>query len=339
VELGTDFVLHRMASFGPLIAFDAIDAANSNHLYLADLRDGSVHTIVALPAQTEAWSPALTATRAAWLELTHGDPQNVGTVTSWRLVVEDLASRLQTVVARGQLTAAEGIPSEMHMAGDWLAYGIPYLGDNQTAWQIMLIRLPDNTPTRAVKVPGEIFHFDVDENGTVAFTAGQQDPQSLALSSLHLYLSTPQRPDSRPVANDAYELSLGGGRVAWMADAEADAAGSAAPMTQVIKSMRLDGDSPHTLSLPVNGQPELGANYPSAMGDLVAWRDFERGGPAGAMYHLALWSAQRATTVDLGTLGHQLLSVSIRGGWITWYVDLDVATPEFRGMPVDALPR
>jgi hypothetical protein len=339
LDLGPDFVLHTFASYGSTVAFDAMDAANSSHLYLADLLDGSVRSIADLPANTEAWSPGLTKDRVAWLELTHGNPADPRPVTAWRVMVAARTDLRPSTIAQGTLTSTQGDPSVMHLAGDWLAYALPEFAGAATHWRIALLQLPDLTPVRVIEVPGTIFRFDVDAEGSVAFTAGQSDPASGALSHMHLYLSTVRSPAPVAVANHAYEVSLGDVRLAWMADPAADAAGSAAPEEELIFTMPLAGGTPQQISLPVDGRPGLGALHPDADGgDLVAWSQNEVDPTIGQLAHFVVWSVVTNRTVDLGAVGTGLEWVHIAGGWIVWNIDLFNGTHVLRGCPVSLLP-
>jgi hypothetical protein len=338
-DLGPDFVLHSFSSYGPTVVFDAMDAANSSHLYMADLLAGSVRSIVNLPADTEAWSPGLTGDRVAWLQLTHGNPVDPRPVTAWRLMVAARTDLRPAALAQGTASNTLGDPSEMHLAGDWLAYALPELNRGETQWRILVLHLPDTTPARVIEVPGMIFRFDVDAEGSVAFTAGQSDPASGALSHMHLYLSTVRSPAPAVLASHAYEVSLNDGRLAWMADPTADAAGSAAPADELVLTMPLAGGTPHQISLPVDGRPGLGALHPDTDGGaLVAWLQNESDPVIGQLAHLAVWSATSGRTVDLGAVGHDLALVHLAGGWIVWNIDLSDGTPVLRGSPTSLLP-
>ncbi len=338
LDLGPDFVLHTFASYGPTVVFDAMDAANSTHLYLADLENGSVRSIVSLSADTEAWSPGLTNDRVAWLELTHGNPADPLRVTAWRVMVAARTDLRPSTLAQGTLTSTQGDPSVMHLAGDWLAYALPALTGGVARWRIVLLHLPGNTPARVIDVPGTIFRFDVDADGSVAFTAGQSDPSG-ALSHMRLYVSTVRRPAPVAAANHAYEVSLGGGRLAWMADPAADAAGSAAPVEELVLTMPFPNGTARQVSLPVDGQPGLGALHPDADGGaLVAWSQNEVDPTIGQLAHLVVWSAVPNRTVDLGAVGTGLEWVHIAGGWIVWNIDLSDGTHVLRGCPTDDIP-
>jgi hypothetical protein len=140
------------------------------------------------------------------------------------------------------------------------------------------------------------------------------------------------------IARSAYYVGLDGGRVIWVSDAKADAAGSGPPVEPQIVMAGLDGRDLVSVSRLADQHPTV-RNYghPAAGGGPVAWWEDETNLEGTALVTLfVVWSATSGKASILPTPGSGVAE-SCAGNWLVWIEDSDVPSPVVRGLPMGAL--
>ena len=142
-------------------------------------------------------------------------------------------------------------------------------------------------------------------------------------------ISTASQPEPVAVDTDAYAVAAGGDRFAWVRDEGAGAAQDPRPVTPVVMTATFINPTPMKASVLTQGPPPpqgtgrpiLGAQYPSASTDIVAWQDIQTDGTwAGETDRVAVWDSQTGVASQIEPSPDPLF-VGVQGGWLVWNAD------------------
>ena len=333
--LGKDLAIHRLASWGPIVVFDAFNNELARNLYLVDLTQPAVHIIARAAAGDVSWTPDISGHWVVWTEYQFDHPgQGSQGSSHWKILALDLDSGTTTVVATGvhnRLTAGSAAPALARVDGDLVAYGVqdPRAGA-PLGWSIIVKSLVTGDTIRTIDTDLDLYDFDISD-GNVVYSEGKTDPDLDFKYDTRLMISTPSDATPLVIAQDAFEVAAGHARFAWDSDAAADADRSPLPEQPVVMTATFQVPSQIQTSVlthgppppPDWGSPLLGALFPSTDGDYVGWQDRQTDGTwSGEVRRVGIWSASRGVAYELDG-ANDPVEVHLGGGWLTWNTDLN----------------
>ena len=329
VQLG-DFYLDRMSSWGARVVFNGLSSGLRDRVFLVDLTKGTLEVIARAPSGDEVFMPDIAGDWVVWTEYRYKGPDQAE--SEWRLQALNLASGAKRLVASGSNSLVAGgtaAPAVGRVDGDLVAYAIEApRSEDPHGWAIVIQSLTSGEVVRTVPTDLEPFLFDL-AGGDLVYSEGARNGNPGFFYNTKLRISTVAHREPVVVDTDAYTVAAGGDRLAWVRDRGAGAAQDPRPVSPVVMTATFSDPTPIQASVLTQGPPPpegtgrpiLGAQFPSAAGNIVAWQDIQTDGTwAGEIDRVAVWDSTTGVASQIEPSPDPLF-VGVQGGWLVWNSD------------------
>ena len=345
VDLPEGFSIHRPSASGSRVVFDqsgwgSDDPAAGRSIFYADLSTETLRPLVTAEHGDAAWTPVISGDDVAWVEWRYADSVNSRGDLSWRIRTLRLPDGEPHTIATGvnrRLEGGQGVPPALSIDGGQLAYTVESpTPSSPLGWKVIVRDVASGAIRRSLQTRFSVYSVALSD-GSVAYSEGLVDQAANSKYATRLMFWRRGSDAAVKVADDAFEVALGGSTIAWVSDATASQGRAGLAQRPWIWVASTDDLVARPAGHEPDGVISWGGLWPASGGGFVTWADKQDtpSHPDSTGDHLVIWDnrTDRAYQVE-PTAGLDLSGVG--EGWLVWHSEWD-PVPVWRGVRLEAL--